>query len=70
MIALILPNFQQVENALEPMPLHVIIIYQCRMAVSIDNIATLLLFSASHVQLARKIVAQTIHNHDKWQLHP
>jgi hypothetical protein len=38
------------------------------MAVSI-NIATLL-FSASHVQLARKIAAQTIHNHDKWQLHP
>ncbi len=50
------------------MLLHVIIIYQCRMAVSI-NIATLL-FSASHVQLARKIAAQTIHNHDKWQLHP
>jgi hypothetical protein len=51
------------------MLLHVIIIYQCRKAVSID-IATLLLFSASHVQLARKIAAQTIHNHDKWQLHP
>jgi hypothetical protein len=40
------------------------------MAVSI-NIATflllqvsLLLFSASHVQFARKIPAQTIHNHD------
>ncbi len=50
------------------MLLHFIIIYQCRMAMSIATLlllqVSLLLFSASHAQLARKIAAQASHNHD------